>query len=250
MASPKISQQAAKNFFFGRIQYLPPSDRTAVENMAALKRMQAIQEKITARYSNPQFKSELLYLLALEAEIDHLPPQAKELYERVVALSKDSLKLSAAGSLRRLNLLGKIWPVAMRTLDGNPINLQSSQDKVTLLFFWREESAKSLSAIKDIRDVYDRAHKRGFAVIGMAIGMEPDKVKASVARHNLPWTQCICSGSLETKYGISGTPVLILLDQFGRVVDLYGWPDLEQKVNRLLDKGKVRPSQVSCARGF
>lgn len=181
---------------------------------------------------------------ALEAVADE--PFAGAEAERIVSVLKrsddqDVREASARieGLSRRLNSLGGAFDFSGAMLDGEPITAEQFEGKVVLIDFWATWCTACVEELPNLKKLHDEYHDQGFEVLGVCLDDDPEASAAFIRQRKLPWKQIDVGGRpgdhvLAERYGVMALPVVLLLDQQGRVVSLQARGEtLEKKLQKL-----------------
>jgi thiol-disulfide isomerase/thioredoxin len=147
------------------------------------------------------------------------------------------------GTLRRLEAIGKEFPIEGTLLSGEKIDPAQFKGKVVLLDFWATWCGPCLQELPELKRVYEELHEKGLEVIGVSLDEERAELEAFLEEERLPWPQLYppkdqangWENPLTRKYGISGIPTVFLIGKDGKLVStsLRG-PKLEQRIRDLL----------------
>jgi thiol-disulfide isomerase/thioredoxin len=174
-------------------------------------------------------------------------------------LSQANLKLRATAEAldRQFRLVGTSPQIAFTALDGRQVDLAKLRGKVVLIDCWATWCGPCKAELPNIKNVYAAYHDQGFEVIGATaeyVGLTPKdspeqrerkiaaakrKLAEFVAEEQLPWPQFFGEYAFKNpiyqQFGVTGIPVLVLIDQDGKVVDTDArGPKLVAEVKRLL----------------
>ncbi len=143
------------------------------------------------------------------------------------------------GALRRLDSMGKPLALAGPSLRGGSIDLAKYRGKHVLLLYWATwyESSKTDMAV--INQAYSKYGPKGFEVLGVNLDNSVGAAKAFLAENRYPWENLYDSDGLEgrlaNEMGVMTLPLMILVDDKGRVVNRnVQAPELEAELKRLL----------------
>ena len=136
--------------------------------------------------------------------------------------------------------IGTPGPAAnVETLDGKPVNLSQYVGKrpVVMEFWatWCGNCHELEPALKALHAKY--ADKVSFVGVAVSINQSPARVKAYVAKNNLPWIQLFDrKGEATGAYDAPATSYVVVLDASGKVVytGLGGKQKLEPAIRKAL----------------
>lgn len=169
---------------------------------------------------------------------------SKKAYELLVAKYPGTdFAAGAAGSLARINAVGKPIEWSGTTLDGKSISSQTLKGKVVLIDFWATWCGPCVAEMPRLKELYEKHHAKGFEIVGVSLDDEPESVTEFVKESALPWPQIYSADKKERefdhplvkRYGIQAIPTMFLIDAAGNVVSttLYG-ERLEEEVAKLI----------------
>jgi thiol-disulfide isomerase/thioredoxin len=132
------------------------------------------------------------------------------------------------GLARRLNLPGNEMELEGTFLDGQKLDWDSYRGKVVLVDFWATWCGPCRAEVPNILANFEKYHDKGFEVIGISLDERRGDAESYVAQTKIPWPSLFHEGSQEggwanpmaVKYGITGIPTAILIDQQGKVVSM------------------------------
>ncbi len=157
-----------------------------------------------------------------------------------LTLSTFGFPLSAV-SAQEIGLeLGTLGPAAaVETLDGKPANLAQWVGKMPVLMeFWATWCANCERLEPTMKAMHAKyGAKVAFIGIAVSVNQTPERVKAYVEKHALPWTQVFDRrGNASGSYDAPATSYVVVLDRTGKVVytGLGGRQDLETAIRKAL----------------
>jgi thiol-disulfide isomerase/thioredoxin len=136
--------------------------------------------------------------------------------------------------------LGTAAPGAkVETLDGKPAELSTYiGTKPALLEFWATWCANCHELEPKMKALHTKYGSRvSFVGVAVSVNQSPERVKAYVAKHKLPWAQVFDRrGNASGAYDAPATSYVVVLDRAGKVVytGLGGKQDLEAAIRKAL----------------
>jgi thiol-disulfide isomerase/thioredoxin len=132
------------------------------------------------------------------------------------------------GLARRLDLPGNELELSGTFLDGTELDWESYRGKVVLVDFWATWCGPCRAEVPNILANYEKYHDKGFEVIGISLDDRRGDAEEYVAQTKIPWPSLFHESSdksgwgnpMAVKYGITGIPTAILVDQQGKVVSM------------------------------
>lgn len=109
---------------------------------------------------------------------------------------------------------------------GKKITLSSLRGQVVLVDFWASWCKPCRAENKNIVELYNKYHSKGFTVMSVSIDEDKDKWVAAVEHDNLPWKnqvsslvgwECPVAKQFGMVHGMTGVPYSVLLDKEGKV---------------------------------
>jgi len=148
-----------------------------------------------------------------------------------------------AGGVRAQDMgieIGSKGPrAAVETLDGKPADLAQYVGKAPVLIeFWATwcPNCRELEPhLKAVHAKYGSQVK--FVGVSVSVNQSPDRVKAYVAKHEIPGDQFFDrNGAATCAYDVPATSYVVVLDKSGKVVytGLGGDQDLEKAIKKAL----------------
>ena len=148
-----------------------------------------------------------------------------------------------AGGVRAQDMgieIGSKGPrAAVETLDGKPADLAQYVGKAPVLIeFWATwcPNCRELEPhLKAVHAKYSSQVK--FVGVSVSVNQSPDRVKAYVAKHEIPGDQFFDrNGAATGAYDVPATSYVVVLDKSGKVVytGLGGDQDLEKAIKKAL----------------
>ena len=124
-------------------------------------------------------------------------------------------------------------------LAGKPVELGALRGKVVILDFWATWCPPCREEIPHFISLYNAYRSKGFEMVGLSVGEEPDAVKQFVQKNGINYPVAIANDQVERAFGgIRGIPTTFVLDKKGRIVKKYvGFQDkkvFERQIQQLL----------------
>jgi len=96
---------------------------------------------------------------------------------------------------------------------GEPVSLSSIQAKAILVNFWATWCAPCMAELPELQALHKRLEAKGFAVVGVAVDDDPEKIKAAVAQYGITYPVIIDTDSQsKRRYEVKGLPESYVLD--------------------------------------
>ena len=129
----------------------------------------------------------------------------------------------AAGSLRRLDFVGKSLDLKGQGLQNEVIDTAQYRGKTVLVVFWASWASPFKAELPELKKIAAKYRDRGLEVIGVNLDNERAEVDAFLKENPLTWPQIFEGGGLEgrlaVEYGITSVPTMFLADKQGKVIN-------------------------------
>jgi peroxiredoxin len=198
---------------------------------------------LEGKLTHPRSQSELFLDLAEERAHEKRTDEARDYYERIIALDADPFYVDRAkGNLYELSSLNEGDPapeLAAEDLDGNAIKLSTLRGNVVLIEFWSTTCGPCIPEIAHLKKIHTNHGGADFALLGVALDEKADDVRDLLEREAMEWPQILESerfeGEVSAAYNVYYIPRSFLIDAEGRIIakDLRG-EDLERAVSEAL----------------
>ncbi len=184
---------------------------------------------------------DVLLHLANANEFNGDEEPARKQYARVVeAFPGTEAARRAAGSLRRLDLVGKTLAIKGTGLQNESIDTTQYHGKAVLVVFWASYSSMFKAELPDLKRVAEKYRDRGLEVVGVNLDNDRADLDAFLKGNPLPWPQIFEGGGVEGRlpieYGITTVPTMFLADAQGKVVNrqIRTAADVDRQLEKLL----------------
>lgn len=218
------------------------------------QREEATDWLINTIKSNQPSAAQVSLLTMFAVELSNSPDSsmAKKALDELLPILRESdnpgvqQKLALLeGVNRRINLLGNEMELSGKFLDGTELDWAAYKGKVVLVDYWATWCGPCRAEVPNVLENYLKYHDKGFDVIGISLDDQRSDAEDYVKQTNIPWPSLFEENTGESgwqnpmavKYGITGIPTAILIDQEGKVVSLQArGPQLGELLEKLLGK--------------
>jgi thiol-disulfide isomerase/thioredoxin len=129
---------------------------------------------------------------------------------------------------RRFDLPGHKLELSGNYLDGKPLDWDVYRGKVVLVDFWATWCGPCRAEVPNVLENYRKYHDKGFDVLGISMDEERGAVEQYMHESGVPWKTTFYVAPdaqhkqppMAIKYGVTGIPRCILVDQKGNVVNI------------------------------
>jgi thiol-disulfide isomerase/thioredoxin len=217
------------------------NDQPGANVLANQKAWMADLESFLAKHHEADEAPEALLQLASANEFNGDEEPARKEYTKVVeTYAGTEAAKKAAGSLRRLDLVGKTLALKGMGLQNETVDTTQYRGKTVLVVFWASWASPFKAELPELRKVAEKYRDRGLEVIGVSLDNERADVDAFLKDNPLAWPQIFEGGGLEGRlaieYGITSVPTLFLADSQGKVVNRHirTAADVDRQLEKLL----------------
>lgn len=238
-------KEAAEARFMSRVERFAES--TPAEQK---KLVQEATKRFADKNGNLSLADARLAIQIAFASEDGDAKAARETYQSFIKIFAGAEEKRIAGvtkffesNMKKLDLLGKEFPVSGKTVDGKDLDLKQFKGKVVLVDFWATWCGPCIAELPNMQAAYKKYHAKGFDIIGISLDRPGDDEKLAnfIKNRNMAWP-CINiedSRPLATKYGVNAIPFPVLVGRDGRVVSYRArGPQLERLLERLMTEKK------------
>jgi len=167
----------------------------------------------------------LLFSAGWSCELHGHAKPAADCYSLIVKdFPKTEEAVTAAGSLRRLKLVGQPVQLGGSTLDGSYVSIDDYAGKSVLVVFWQAANPKTAELMPVLAEL-QAAQGDKLAILGVALDEDEDSVKRFLESHPLQWKQIFFADTAKRGwkntvaefYGVKSVPGVWLVGPDGKV---------------------------------
>lgn len=165
-------------------------------------------------------------------------PEPVAAIDQMVKNFDQSSKYQLEGAKRFAKVIGHSAPDwEVKDLDGRTHTLKQYRGKVLVLDFWYRGCGWCMRAMPQVKQIARHYAGRPVAVFGMNNDRKEDDARLVVREMQLDYP-VLRSDDLPGKYGVSGFPTLVIIDQNSKVADVHvGYsPQLYEEVTAAVDR--------------
>lgn len=167
----------------------------------------------------------LLFSAGWSCELHGHTAPAKACYDQIVeSFPKSDEAVTAAGSRRRLDLVGRPVQLGGSTFDGNHVSIDDYAGKSVLVVFWQAANPKVADLMPVLADL-QAAQGDKLAILGVALDEDEATVEEFLKAHPLDWKQIFFAdkekrgwrNTVAEFYGVKSVPGVWLVGPDGKV---------------------------------
>lgn len=181
-------------------------------------------KKFVVNFPKNPDAAEAMLQLAINAEFAGKTEDAVNYFTRISNdFPKSDLAPKAIGAKRRLESVGKVIPLAGKTLDGRAFDLAGQKGKVVLVHYWATWADPCKPDMAVIKEVQAKYGNKGFVPVGVNVDTSAKEAVDFARQEKMTWTQLFEQGgmdsSLAANLGIVTLPTMILVGKDGKVIN-------------------------------
>ena len=181
-------------------------------------------EQLVVDFPGTSTAAQVLLDLIGEYEMMNRADDAKKAAQSIISAHPNTLMAKkAAGFLRRMDSVGKVFPFQGTSATGATIDVKQYNGKIVLLYFWAswaDPTGEDAVAMKRIQTRYERD---GLSIIGINLDESAEAMQAYVTKNATRWPNIHEPGGQNSRpavdAGVNMPPFFILLDKKGTVVN-------------------------------
>src|SRR5262249_11340758 len=156
-------------------------------------------QKFVASYPRNSDAAEAMCQLAINAEFAGKTEEAVGYYTRIANdFPKSDLAPKAIGAKCRLESVGKVIPLAGKTLDGRAFDLANGKGKIVLIHYWAAWADPCKPDLATIKSLQAKYGNQGFYPIGVNVDNTAKEAMEFVRQEKLSWPQLFEQGGLDS----------------------------------------------------
>lgn len=105
--------------------------------------------------------------------------------------------------------------VSFRTMDGQPVSMESLRGKVVLVNFWATWCPYCLKEMPAIEEFYRDYRAKGFVVLALSTDQSEEEVRAYLQKHPYDFPVAMSAGSSHLFGEVSRIPTSFIIDKQG-----------------------------------
>ena len=180
-------------------------------------------EKFVKEYPNSDDTVEAMIEIAKGAELVGDSVEAMRWYDNAAKKFPETMPgKKAAGALKRLDLRGKKFTIAGKTLTGKDFNSKELNGSPVIFHYWAswcEPCKQEMRALKELRSQFAKDKLR---IVGINVDSNPEDAKAFLKQNDYGWDHIHepggLDGNLAVGLGVFNLPVNVVVDGQAAVV--------------------------------
>ena len=165
---------------------------------------------------------EALFQLGIAEEFAGNQAEAVKYYAEIVQrYPKSSNAAKAEGAKRRLELKGRPLALVAKTLDNKTLDTRSLEGRIVVLHYWASWSEPSVRDMSMLRDLQVKYGNR-IALVGVNVDGDVASATTVVRQNRYTWPHMWSKGGMESQLanqlGVVSVPMMIVVDDTGKVV--------------------------------
>ena len=140
---------------------------------------------------------------------------------------------------------------ALPALDGTEVSLADYRGQVVLVDFWATWCGPCIEELPHIENFHRQYADSGLRVLALSTDMDDDAVQPFIDENDYTFTVLHADDAVQRAYGVTGIPVVYLVDRQGRVrwhrvgFRPGGEEDIGRELEKLLDEPVEAPTAAA-----
>jgi thiol-disulfide isomerase/thioredoxin len=105
-----------------------------------------------------------------------------------------------------------------KDIKGNKVSLENLKSKNVLLVFWATWCGPCVAEIPQIKEIRKLNSVDKLEIISVSLDSDFSKYTAGLKKYQMDWTQIYGDNDLVNTYGVTGIPVVYLIDKSGKII--------------------------------
>ena len=167
--------------------------------------------------------------------------------DRLVKEYADSMYAGMiTGARRQREQVGKPFDLEFTdAIKGSTVSIKGLKGKVVVIDFWATWCGPCVAEMPKMKKIYAEYHDKGVEFIGVSLDQPKeqgglDKLKAFVAKEEIPWPQYYQGNGWQSEFskswGINSIPCMFIVDQDGKLASVEAREQIETLIPALLKK--------------
>ena len=185
--------------------------------------LDALDAFVKANPKAPETPEAMLHL-AIDAEFAGKDKEAIDLYTQIAKdFPQAAAAKKAAGSISRLQSVGKVIPLQGNTSDNKPFNIAAYTGKTIVLHYWDSQNPATLTDLAALKAVQAKYARDGVMVLGISLDRDQKVLNGFLQQAQLPWITLWEQGGMDgrpaNEMGILTLPTIMIVDKAGKVAN-------------------------------
>jgi hypothetical protein len=185
--------------------------------------LKALDGFVKAHPKAPEAAEALLHI-AIDAEFAGNEQAAIGHYTTITSNFPQAIAAKkAAGSITRLQSVGKPFALQAKTSDGQAFNIAAYTGKTIILHYWDSQSPANLGDLATLKAVQAKYARDGVMILGLSLDRNKESLDTFLQQARLPWVTLWedggMDGRLANEMGILTVPTIMIVDKTGKMAN-------------------------------
>lgn len=191
------------------------------------------------KYPASKDSAEAMIQIALSAEFSGEAKEAANWYAKAAKAFPESLPgKKAQGALRRINLTGKPFSIAGKTLDGKSFSSEAYLGGPVIYHCWASWCEGCKAEMRALKELQTKYAKNKLRIVGVNLDNNSAQGIAFLKQNPFPWAHLFDEGGLDSTlavgYGVLTLPANFVVDKDGKVIKTgVHWTELDAVIDEL-----------------